>query len=294
MTRRFAAAALAFCMLACGRSDLGLEIAGADGAVDDSSGPLGLDGSSGEGRTADAPTSSSDGSAATDGSSSDGAKSGDSAASDGAPTCANCSGCCDGTTCIDLPQTSPSQCGFLGQACAACKTGGMCLKGACVYPTPHCGPANCQGCCWDANDCSDGTAQDACGFGGELCRGCGPIEGEQACVPQPGGGGSCWSGCGPGTCGGCCNGATCEVGQSASACGQNGAPCAACGPGEICSVQGVGGLCQEPCSPSTCMGCCQGEVCAVGDQGIACGTGGAACADCNAQNYFCVQGTCQP
>jgi hypothetical protein len=277
------AAALVFGAVACGRSDVTLDIAGADGAADDSSGPAGPDGSSGEGSTEDA---------------SDGAKSGDSAAGDGAPgSCgpSNCQGCCDGTNCI-WPPSSASQCGLGGVACGSCNNGGMCLKGTCVYPRPNCGPANCQGCCVDANLCTDGTAEDLCGFGGEQCEGCGPMGNLTPCVPQPGGGGSCHATCGPGVCNGCCNGATCELGQSTSACGENGSSCTVCGQGEICAVQGAGGggICQEPCSPSTCAGCCQGEVCAVGDQDVACGTGGGACADCTAESYLCVQGTCQP
>lgn len=290
----------------CGRSQIpdatsddgGSESGSSSGASGSSSGPSGSSsGFSGSGSGSSGSSGSgSSGSGSGGFGSSSGGSSGSSSGSPGSCGPENCAGCCDGTTCI-WPNQSASQCGFAGVACAPCGAGGTCQKGACLYPRPNCGPANCTGCCVDANTCSDGTAADACGFGGAQCEGCGPQGNVMQCVPQPGGGGSCRATCGPADgCNGCCNGATCELGQSTSSCGTGGAPCAACAKGEICAVQGPGGggLCQEPCSPSTCAGCCQGEVCAVGNQDIACGTGGGVCSDCTAQSYLCVNGMCQP
>jgi len=213
----------------------------------------------------------------------------------GACSPATCNaGCCQGGMCVQ--GQSSAACGIGAAACVACKPGGSCVKGACIYPTPNCGPSNCAGCCVDANDCSDGTAIDACGFGGQLCQGCGPLGGHSACVPQAGGGGSCQSACGPSNCHGCCNGSICELGQSASQCGSGGQACTTCASSEMCAVQGPGngGQCQLPCSPATCGGCCAGDVCAVGNQDIACGAGGAPCADCTTMHYLCAKGTCQP
>lgn len=43
-----------------------------------------------------------------------------------------------------------------------------------------CGPQSCSGCCGLANQCFGGTADDACGTGGSICRDC-VVNGHQAC-----------------------------------------------------------------------------------------------------------------
>jgi len=256
---------------ACGRSDIN---AYADYAQDGSS----LDASLGDSDAADSDAQVGD------------------ATPDAPKTCGECNGCCLDGTCIALQKETASECGFGGNACESFGPSGKCLKGACVHPQPDCGPSNCTGCCYDANDCSDGISADACGHGGGQCQGCGPLENAKTCVPQPGGGGSCQTTCGPENCHGCCDGTTCLLGQSDSSCGSHGEACVACPQGESCKLfgPGTGGTCDLPCSPQSCKGCCAGEVCAIGNQDIACGTGGEACADCTGEHFVCASGVCEP
>lgn len=226
----------------------------------------------------------------TAGSAGDGGSAGSSAAGSSGP-CSDCAqGCCQDGTCIRFTAQTTQACGFGGIACETCKPGGQCIKGACMYPQPGCGPANCAGCCVDANMCTDGTSGDACGHGGQACQACGD------CIPRSGGGGSCHLACGPSNCEGCCQGDSCLLGESADACGTQGQACATCAPGETCSALGgsIGGICKAPCSPATCNGCCHGDVCAVGNQDIACGRGGATCADCTSTKSVCSPlGSCR-
>lgn len=205
----------------------------------------------------------------------------------------NCRGCCQNNQCLDYNQLSATACGFDGVACINCGPKGTCLKGACATPQPGCGPANCSGCCLDANHCSYGTVDDACGFGGQLCQGCGPSSNTVECIPRTGGGGSCGGQqtCGRGTCSGCCQGNVCEIGQSTSACGTGGRACATCGAGESCV-----GFCQAPpfCTAKNCSTCCLGNQCVAGDSDSACGEQSNPCDDCAAQGEICLDHQCVP
>jgi hypothetical protein len=220
---------------------------------------------------------------------------GQDAESGGPGSCGACQGCCQGTTCMG--GETPDECGIFGSQCVACPAGAACHKGACFIPQPGCGPSNCPGCCLDANTCSYGTVVDECGFGGHMCQGCGAaVANPTACVPHPGGGGSCQPTCGPGNCHGCCDGNACLLGQSQNSCGAQGQACTSCVGGESCTLlgPGIGGHCQLPCSPATCAGCCVGDICAVGSQDLACGVGGKACVDCTSNHLVCMSGACQP
>jgi len=91
------------------------------------------------------------------------------------PTCtpANCSGCCSGGTCN--PGTTFGFCGKNGQQCKACQSGEQCQNGACVVPTPTCGPGNCTGCC-QGTTCKTGSSTSACGLAGASCKACAKYE----------------------------------------------------------------------------------------------------------------------
>lgn len=117
-----------------------------------------------------------------------------------ATTCgpANCSGCCDGTTCVQNPNSS--KCGSSGNACIACNGTETCQSGTCVGATSGgvaggggtgggiplggglalpCSPINCSsGCCDTAGTCQPGSANDNCGNLGLSCRNCSSF-----CVP---------------------------------------------------------------------------------------------------------------
>jgi hypothetical protein len=82
----------------------------------------------------------------------------------------NCSGCCDGAACIDIPLQRDFACGGGGAACNQCSPGSTCQSGQCL---PPCGPQNCTGCC-AATTCvalaNESNAQ--CGRAGGACNSC--------------------------------------------------------------------------------------------------------------------------
>jgi DNA-binding beta-propeller fold protein YncE len=86
-------------------------------------------------------------------------------------TRANCSGCCDGTTCrIGLDRVA---CGTGGSACTRCSRSATCSAGICVVePSPACGAENCPNGCCDGTTCKDGNSANACGAGGAACTSC--------------------------------------------------------------------------------------------------------------------------
>jgi len=136
-------------------------------------------------------------------------------------------------------------------------------------------PAAC-GCCDTTGTCQQGTSNDACGSGGEMCVAC---TSPDTCggngTPQ-----SC--GCGPDNCDGCCDAAgACQPGTSDDVCGSGGEACGACTSPDTCGGGGTPQMCGE-CDESTCpSGCCDGNgVCQGGSSDGACGTGGAACLSC--------------
>lgn len=80
-----------------------------------------------------------------------------------------CGGCCtpEGQC---LPGDHPSYCGSRGSQCQACI--GWCTQGSCSGGVaPHCGAANCSGCC-AANVCFGGSVSSACGRSGNPCFSC--------------------------------------------------------------------------------------------------------------------------
>ncbi len=96
-----------------------------------------------------------------------------------AVTCgpANCSGCCEGTTCQNSSATS---CGSNGVTCVTCASGTTCNSGMCGMPGTGgggtqgpCNQLTClRGCCDGDNRCRDGNDNDACGIGGTRCNSC--------------------------------------------------------------------------------------------------------------------------
>ncbi len=189
------------------------------------------------------------------------------------PACsaANCVGCCVGGVC--QPGTLDSACGAGGGACNSCGGNQSCQKGTCgpkTTPPKKCAFSSCGGCCQN-DKCMAGSAQQACGMNGEVCKQCtgGTACHKGACKP-----------CGLETCpNGCCQNMTCMNGNTEAACGANGNPCTSCGPDQECK----GGACQtiaKKCSATNCQGCCQGDVCEKGEQDAACGSGGAMCQAC--------------
>ena len=136
-------------------------------------------------------------------------------------------------------------------------------------------PAAC-GCCDTTGTCQQGTSNDACGAGGQLCVAC---TSPDTCggngTPQ-----SC--GCGPDNCTGCCDAAgACQLGTSNDICGAGGAACAPCASPETCGGAGTPQTCGQ-CDESTCAsGCCDASgKCQPGSDDGACGTGGASCDAC--------------
>lgn len=209
---------------------------------------------------------------------------------EGTPSCTaeNCSGCCDGTTCV--AGSDSIACGKAGEACKNCTTTGRrCAavgqpnERTCEVP-PTCGPGNCPGCCV-GNACVVATTTVACGKGGQACQPCADNEtcDAGACVAAPA--------CGPGNCAGCCLGDICAVGNQATACGTAGAQCSNCSAvGQVCQ----GSACQAPvCGPGNCAGCCSGNTCVLGTQDSACGQNGAACSDCAAGDLVCQGRVCR-
>lgn len=93
-----------------------------------------------------------------------------------AQTCGpgNCSGCCDGDTCLSSPQQNNSKCGGGGTACIACQGSNTCSNGACQAPT--CSASNClNGCCnMNGTNCVPHAAQSSgvCGTQGNACAPC--------------------------------------------------------------------------------------------------------------------------
>ncbi|HEX8796861.1 MAG TPA: hypothetical protein VF765_38180, partial [Polyangiaceae bacterium] len=203
----------------------------------------------------------------------------------------NCSGCCQGNTC--LPGTAPTQCGVQGLACADCTKNGMTCNqfGQCTSGQT-CTPQNCPNGCCNGNVCQPGTSSNACGFGGQACQKCpsGNCQ-NQICQAEPQ--------CNAQNCGfGCCEGNVCVSGTSSNACGFGGQACQNCQAfGEACQGQVCQG--QTGCNAQNCgFGCCQGNFCNSGTSSNACGFGGQPCQNCQAFGETCqgqvcsIVGTC--
>jgi hypothetical protein len=148
------------------------------------------------------------------------------------------SGCCGSTGC--LAGTSPTTCGFGGQACTDCtalgldcvpaiagNTGGVCGSldaGTTPDGSTACGPANCAGCC-PGGMCVSGTTGGECGSHGQACTVCTGTN--RACVVQGTAGACVGSGpCSPSNCSGCCDSnGICQEPAEIAACGSAGSSC---------------------------------------------------------------------
>jgi hypothetical protein len=207
----------------------------------------------------------------------------------------NCPGCCQGDTCIAT--WTSNACGTNGEACVTCAAGDLC-KGSCIHQQPTCDSTDCVGCCAGAGSfCTPGTADNACGIGGQLCQSCQPSQGQGQCAPQLDGGGICNSvqSCSPLNCSGCCDGKVCRPGNTLAQCGANGAVCVVCSAGQQCvAAAPQGGSCQSSpaCTAGACVGCCQGNSCVNGGDDTICGNDGHVCQDCTAFGQICFQGAC--
>lgn len=174
---------------------------------------------------------------------------------------AECSGCCDGTTCIALGNHDQSHCGAGGVACFACDSNQICLSAKCCGKRGH-----------------------SCGGDGECCLG--TLCNDGACCASNG------SECT--TSSDCCNPdiSTCENGQ----CVFNlGAPCL---PGQLCHTPLVcnpEGICAE-CPEG--QDFCDGVCCPGGQQcyGTVCCATGFGCAEPNNGQGACCQfeNCCEP
>jgi hypothetical protein len=172
-----------------------------------------------------------------------------------------------------------------------------CQQGSgCSMNVTDCKPENCSsGCCvrqGNGVNCFQGTTDQACGLGGQICADC-TISGLK-CAP----GHVCGDQyCGPGNCsGGCCLGNQCKDGRDPLACGTGGLSCTSCvSQGKTCQVGAQpGGHCGAPlCTSQNCSGCCAGDLCVVGSQDVACGRSGATCVSCAAQGATCQSGACR-
>jgi hypothetical protein len=107
-----------------------------------------------------------------------------------------------------------------------------------------CGPGSCPlGCC-QSGQCFPGSADTACGQGGNPCAVCTPgvkcIDRTCKDPAQPDASlpDTHFAGCGPSNCfTGCCRSGACLPGDTMNDCGSAGDPCVACTSGQQCNAQ---------------------------------------------------------
>lgn len=111
-----------------------------------------------------------------------GSKPGDSNPAPTSSKCGNCTGCCDGSTCVELSKETDKLCGTKGKSCSPCATGTTCdtASGKCSKPAQpgvSCG-SSCDGCCSPTDGCIgyQDTDSFACGVSGSACQAC-PVVG---------------------------------------------------------------------------------------------------------------------
>lgn len=180
-----------------------------------------------------------------------------------------------------------------------------CSGEAVIPPTQTCSAQTCPNGCCQGNYCSQGTAQSACGVGGQTCSVCTTTQDCTAgqCVTAS-------STCNSTNCSGCCTGNTCDsYGVSNNSCGQNAQTCDNCtAKGGVCDASsrtcvsgaqpdcdnkckgasnGIGGTCET----NGCTGCCDGVQCLPGTLDAACGGSGGECANCTGQGTTCNTST---
>jgi hypothetical protein len=197
------------------------------------------------------------------------------------PTC-NCpTGCCRNGQC--LAGNTDDACGLPNSSCQVCMGGTRCQLGTCIADTPT--PTACTRCetgCCRGTLCTAGTADDACGGGGQLCADCASSQlvcdaQERRCKAKPSAN-PCDG------CTGCCSEDGCEEGTQQRACGKGGGQCLDCDAlGQVCDA--ATGTCRA-CA-SGCAGCCRDNACQAGTAVDACGKGGAACVDCKVVQQVC-------
>jgi hypothetical protein len=176
--------------------------------------------------------------------------------SGGAP-CATCSGqqVCHNAQCC-TPNCAGKQCGpdGCGGSCGNCQQGQRCQNGQCVCDAQSCA----SGCCDAIAVCQPGTANQACGTGGNRCATCGSGQG---CINR--------------TCA-VCNAATCPQG----CCAANNT----CQPGN--TFQNCGGPGGERCAACSNTQTCQNRQCVECGNSCPC-SGQSICFDANAPNVVC-------
>lgn len=197
----------------------------------------------------------------------------------------NCSGCCDGTICMD--GNLREACGAGGEACSTCDSGERCSRNACVEAVAPCNAQTCPDGCCAGRECLPGTANAACGTGGRACSSCGDeLECREGGCAEP-----IKPPCDPSTCNGCCVEGVCVDGFADDACGSGGIACETCFEGESCD----GGRCYEAdseCGLTSCDGCCSAGVCLAGTDESACGAVGSACRSCAVGTMCNENGRC--
>jgi hypothetical protein len=164
----------------------------------------------------------------------------------------NCSGCCNGTTCVQLGSENSSQCGSQGAACSGCGTSTpLCQSGACVS---LCADVSCNQP--PASICLSSTTARQYANPGTCNPSTGACSYSASQVTCPSGEtcnlGSCGSqGCSTSNCLGCCNGTACvqTSSQTNQMCGSGGSTCSGCSsPTPVCQC----GFCVNPCNGVTC------------------------------------------
>lgn len=219
---------------------------------------------------------------------------------------------CNGLACL-CDETSCSRPGHFclpNGACTcddeSCPDGQRCKRSVCVCDATSCP----SGCCAGDGSCQLGTADDACGIGGNTCQNC--ANASQRCggggVPRTCGCASdavtCAGKCGlvannccrmvdcTALCAGCCTeDGSCQLGTSNTACGADGETCFPCNAPDVCFE----GAC---CTQTTCAALYQ-EMCRIPgdcDYGI-CGTfpdtcGGLDCGACGHPCFACENNKC--
>lgn len=159
----------------------------------------------------------------------------------------------------------------------------------CSAPSEKCSPSTCSGCCDSAGVCVGGTAPNACGTLGGLCRECafGSACSLGLCTPLSTGGGAGGGGGGGG--GGVVTGGGAGGGGGGVVTGGG----AGGGGGGVVTGGGAGGGGgTAACNASNCAGCCAGDTCQAGVSSSFCGANGNSCTACGSglscQNGLCV------
>ncbi len=197
----------------------------------------------------------------------------------------NCTGCCDGNTCVEV--VTNDKCGQPGAACQACTGDDTCVAGSCV---PAQGCDNCEGCCFEGTVCLEGNTKAACGSDGDSCATCPSTQGcnsggvcEEIICDET----NCANGC-------CTANGECitDAQQTTDACGKDSNACGVCEGGALSCTLGTCVM-DQPCLDFCDDGCCtpDGQCIVFADQDA--DTCGAAetCFGCS-DDLSCLEGSC--